>query len=113
MSSCQFGDAMSSSNALRKRAASPPVAARWSKVSEIGMRRLYPAGFDHALCPPCFSGVSQSARRKHRGRCKAGGKRERIIRQLQRLVAIAMPVRINGFGCEQSRSSAAHDFLVQ
>src|SRR5690606_29710813 len=35
----QFGSDRSSSSALRKRAASPPVAARWSKVSEIGIRR--------------------------------------------------------------------------
>src|SRR5690606_4003837 len=35
----QLGSDRSSSSALRKRAASPPVAARWSKVSEIGMRR--------------------------------------------------------------------------
>src|SRR5690606_15795342 len=35
----QLGSERSSSSALRKRAASPPVAARWSKVSEIGMRR--------------------------------------------------------------------------
>src|SRR5678815_3743368 len=33
------GRARSSSSVFRNRAASPPVAARWSKVSEIGMRR--------------------------------------------------------------------------
>ncbi len=35
----QFGKDKSSSIALRKRAASPPVAARWSKVTDSGMRR--------------------------------------------------------------------------
>jgi hypothetical protein len=30
---------MGHGNSPRKRAASPPVQARWSKVSEIGMRR--------------------------------------------------------------------------
>src|SRR5690606_16423795 len=33
----QAGACRSSSRALRKRAASPPVQARWSKVSEIGI----------------------------------------------------------------------------
>src|SRR5690606_21907047 len=35
----QLGRARSSSSALRKRAASPPVQARWSKVSDSGRIR--------------------------------------------------------------------------
>ena len=37
--SVKYRRARSSSIALRKRAASPPVQARWSKVSDSGMRR--------------------------------------------------------------------------